>query len=399
MRVLWIALASLSSGAPVATRGRFMAAGLRELGTRVRMLVAEGNGEDTMGTIIVPRRHIATKPKPSNHEQPGGWRKGVRRQLYRMIQPDPGIFWLPAAARQVAEVAREWRPHIIYTSGPPHSVHLLSVICGIRWPTMWVAELRDPWVGTQYQKDGPVRAMLERQALQHAAALVGVAPKHCLRLKKRYPYHRVWEVPNGFQQPHGFERSKRDIGPRLLVHAGSLYGGRRDPTMLIEGIRMARERGSPWIGIFAGPDSGVAKQVAEARGVGEWVRSVGILSREDTEALVGRADALGIIVASHDQESVPSKFYQYLPYGIPLLLTGADDAASVSALHQAAGRGPVLSDASDVCEALAVIASGRAKHWEQGNQSTWQKWSWRERASDLHDNLRLLLREKGLKGK
>ncbi len=58
----------------------------------------------------------------------------------------PYAVWLGPALRMLRVAIRKYRPEAVFTSGPPHCVHLLGLWCKWRYRLPWVADFRDPWV-------------------------------------------------------------------------------------------------------------------------------------------------------------------------------------------------------------------------------------------------------------
>src|SRR5690606_27569135 len=65
--------------------------------------------------------------------------------------PDRQVGWIPYAASAARRLFREWRPDVIFASGPPFSVHViarrLSRVSGVPW----IAEYRDRWSDDPYE--------------------------------------------------------------------------------------------------------------------------------------------------------------------------------------------------------------------------------------------------------
>ena len=59
--------------------------------------------------------------------------------------PDENIGWLIPAAREAARLIKKHRINVIYTSGPPHTCHLVGLSAKLLTGRKLVVDFRDPW--------------------------------------------------------------------------------------------------------------------------------------------------------------------------------------------------------------------------------------------------------------
>src|SRR5439155_20629747 len=83
---------------------------------------------------------------------PGAELSGLLRQLRREVAallafPDEMRGWVLRAAWRARAVIRRFQPHVIVSSGPPHSAHLVAGMATAGTATRWLIDLRDPWGG------------------------------------------------------------------------------------------------------------------------------------------------------------------------------------------------------------------------------------------------------------
>src|SRR5437764_583689 len=84
--------------------------------------------------------------------------------------PDESRGWVFRAALRARSVIRRFQPHVVVSSGPPHSAHLVAGMAAAGTATRWLIDLRDPW-------GGPLKEAWAAHARVGAAvAAAGMAP-------------------------------------------------------------------------------------------------------------------------------------------------------------------------------------------------------------------------------
>ena len=97
--------------------------------------------EDKIETFVLVRNKNLTWLEKLLH-----W---VRNNLFI---PDARIGWYPFAIRKGMEIIRTFKPRVIFTCSPPHSLHLIGRRLSSRSGLKWVADFRDPWTQAFYDK-------------------------------------------------------------------------------------------------------------------------------------------------------------------------------------------------------------------------------------------------------
>src|SRR5204863_613760 len=196
---------------------------------------------------------------------------------------------------------------------------------------------RLPWRENRPWTTRTAAHWFEDQTVRRAAAVVfttrgildQVSAHHDPALGSKY-----YVVPNGCEVDE-FEELVRDRGslgppqdaprdPFVLLHAGSLYGG-RDPRPLFRAIAAAVQSGDidprrfrlRLIGTLALDGVSLTKTCDEL-GLGEVVQLLPRMPRRDSLAEMMAASALLLVQPGHPL-SIPAKAYEYLATGRPVL--------------------------------------------------------------------------------
>jgi glycosyltransferase involved in cell wall biosynthesis len=308
---------------------------------------------------------------PAAHasKPPGLLRQLIREGAACLAFPDQGRGWMLRAALRTRSLIRRFRPHVVVSSGPPHSAHLVARLATIGTSARWLIDLRDPWAGPlpKLWESDPILGSwifhmlsppMERRALGAADGVITNTHQLADTLAAKYPGLPVECVPNGVD-PENLPPPARDPYPGLgIVHAGTLYAG-RDIGPVVRALRLFFERhpdaaqaGSK-LRVAGEADAGHARafhNAVAAAGMERYVEVLGSLPRVEALNVVSRS-RLAVVLAQQQELQIPAKLYESVAMGIPTLVVAP--AASASALE---GKriGAVVRDADDV-EGIACL--------------------------------------------
>ncbi len=295
--------------------------------------------------------------------------------------PDPHVTWIRPAVEAGARMAASWRPDVLFSSGPPHSSHLVAAKLSARLDIPYVAELRDLWSDNLYGKRqglggrliGTAERWLERRALSGAAALVAVTKGAAARLAKRFS-KPVIDAANGYD-PADFagldDPAPLDPGKLTIIHAGSTYGGRRSPEPLFAALARMGDAATGISVNFYGEDVSIALGMAERAGVAHLVEGHGAIPRAEILRIERAADILLLLRFDTEGEKhvVAGKLYEYAGARRPVLCHG-QMAGEASDLIQRNDLGLVSNDPAEIAdwlnEKLAARRSGRLPDLPEG---------------------------------
>lgn len=288
-----------------------------ELGGRLR---------NRMSTAVVP---AAAPPAIGRATLSGRLKAAALRGVLALMIPDRNLPWLVPALRAGARAVRETRPTAIFSTSPCITGHLIAMILAGRFGLPWIAEFRDAWTTSELYSRPAWRAWIERRIerriMKRAARVVTVSADDVERFHRAYPEwaHKVNLVRNGYDEVD-FAGLPRDVPERFtLVHAGSFYGGGRNPDPLFRAMAALRRDGvlTPErfeLRLIGLPEAAV-RTAAEERGVADLVRFTGHVPYRHALAEMTRASAV-LLVTHAELSSLPVKFYDYLGARRPMLV-------------------------------------------------------------------------------
>jgi glycosyltransferase involved in cell wall biosynthesis len=282
-----------------------------------------------------------------------GWSLGrARRALTAfMTLPDREVSWIAPATWAGWSRARRFRPDVIYSSGPPFSAHMVSLLLSRLTGAPWVADFRDPWARAPWRDDRfeferRAWAMFERRAVARARFAVFASETNRDDFAREYgseAAQRFIFIPNGCDPGDfdGLTAAPRDAGPFVVLHAGSLYGA-RNPAGLFRAVAAAIAEGAidrsafrlRFLGRVGLPGVDLQAVVRELglEGVVEFVSQV-----PRRASLQQMMDASGLLIVQPvTTVAVPAKLYEYMAAGRPILALaepGGETAVVVERSH------------------------------------------------------------------
>lgn len=230
---------------------------------------------------------------------------------------------------------------IVVCTTPPLLLTSSAVKIARRKRARLVLDVRDIWPDVAYEMGSFVPGSLygrffervARRAYAAADLVVSVSPGKVEKLKGRVPNGRVVLVPNGIDE--AFLKNEKDaaLAERLRLGDGPIcaYVGN---VGLAQGLGtlldIAKARPGARFLLFG---DGADRAVLEARAEAEGIRNVEFCGKIDGRGvytvLKHAAVSYVPLVSSRLRDSIPTKMYEALACGCPVLLAAEGDAADL----------------------------------------------------------------------
>lgn len=314
-------------------------------GHEVRVVAAgvSGSGDDGILDVADPAG-LGGDVRSMGTQRPFA---GLRR-LWRELQflPDEGIAWARAVARnrEVLRLASDCR--LILSSSPPESTHLAALAISKATRVPHLCDLQDGWI------DEPLRPALQRFAFrrwqegrlearvfQNSRMLLVTSSVWERRLRARYPdlVDRVHTLPLGVATDAPVSLAADGAAQRgslRLLHAGSFtmsHNARRmeyllRPLLAASPPKDSQPRRIELLGTLHPRESkelpGWQKKF---RKTGWELSERSAMPREEFLRELPRYD--GLLLLSASAGAVPSKLYEYLQTGLPILAVCTPESA------------------------------------------------------------------------
>ena len=286
--------------------------------------------------------------RKSDQPAPRNFLKKLLTKFFHYLRFDKGVFhscrmpditdlWVNRAYKSIKSEG-PW-DSIISTSGP-YTTHLIAhKLKKNDLSKIWIADYRDSWSNNFIYKGifpfNFIERLVEKHILQKADLVTTISKPFAEMIAKEFNHPNVQVIENGFDIEELENISKSSIFPDddmfRIVHTGSIYKGRRDPSPLFQAIqKIANDpQNSHWLNrlevIFAGSNQADLQKLIEQYQVQKWVKIIGQIKHED--ALRMQRDAHLLLFLPWNDLSIngvlTGKLFEYLFSGTPLLAVGA----------------------------------------------------------------------------
>jgi glycosyltransferase involved in cell wall biosynthesis len=243
--------------------------------------------------------------------------------------PDPYVPWIKTAVEHGQAWCADWKPDIIYSSGPPHSSHMVGKQLNTIFKCLWIAELRDPWSENPYSNFSlPVKwrnQRAERATLRLASALVTLTRFEQQVFKAAYSKPVIF-VSNGFSSDLA-DRISTEKVPRdeiVITHAGALYNGQRDPRKLLDALRLLGQDAQYFRLKLIGEPKTAEFLVADYADLRSQIDILPHMTHEAVLDIYGQTDVLLLLRWDDPRERgfVAGKLFEYIAARRPILCLG-----------------------------------------------------------------------------
>ena len=173
--------------------------------------------------------------------------------------PDGMKYWYESAFGEASKIIEEEEVGAIISSSWPITCHTIAKDLRDRYDIFWIADLRDLWNLNPYVSHSFIRNYFERRlelkTFENADVLTTTTDLASKTLATLHPNNKIVTILSGYDEEDlkflgdGFgesdgeddlESSQKEDKLKF-IYAGSLYGGKRDPTILFKAIRQLED--------------------------------------------------------------------------------------------------------------------------------------------------------------
>ena len=303
--------------------------------------------EDLVHTLFrrLRRRRAESAPQDAQYRIATIANQGLLGRIRDAVMiPDTKLGWLWPAVQRGHAVIVEHRPTILFSSSPPETAHLVAGRLCREANLPWVADLRDGWAR---QSPNPalrerrlrqaLELRLERGMMTTASAITTTTPALTADLTQRYSGDRpIVTITNGFDRSDfaGLTRRRPDDGMFRLVYTGAFSRSSPDRSAepFFAGLAALTEADPATrlqvqiIGDLTEAERGLREQF----GLADIVTLTPPVPRDEVYQLQADADALLLVQGRATPGLIPSKLFDYIGAGVPILaLTDGNVAETI----------------------------------------------------------------------
>ena len=289
--------------------------------------------------------------------------------------PDGMKYWHESAFKEASKIIEEEEIDAIISSSWPVTCHTIAKDLKDKYGIPWIADLRDLWNLNPYVSHTFIRTYFEKRlelkTFENADALTTTTDLAAETLATLHPNNRIVPILSGYDKDdfefleeiiennnHDIEDSTKEDKLKF-IYAGSLYGGKRDPTNLFKAIRQLEDEDkldSSKISIeFYGDDTNL-EEISSRYGLRDILKIGGKISHEEVLKKQLGSDVLLLISWDNEKEKmfIPGKIYEYFALNKPVLSIGHKEG-SLKDLIEETKVGYHVSDLESSKEALLNI--------------------------------------------
>ena len=287
--------------------------------------------------------------------------------------PDGMKYWHESALKEASKIMNNEEIDAIISSSWPITCHTIAKDLKEKQNIPWIADLRDLWNLNPYVSHTFIRnyfeKRLELKTFENVDALTTTTDLAAETLSTLHPMSRIVPILSGYDKDdfkflEELVSKKDDLSsdsPEKLkfIYAGSLYGGKRDPTYLFEAIRQLEDENkldSSKISIEFYGDSTGLEDIANRYGLLDIVHIGGKIAHDEVLKKQLNSDVLLLISWDNEKEKmfIPGKIYEYFALKKPVLSIGYNEG-SLKDLIEETKVGYHVSSLESTKEALLDI--------------------------------------------
>lgn len=284
--------------------------------------------------------------------------------------PDDFVGWKSIALREAAKILQNHQVDLIYSSSPPHSIHLAALAIHKKFNIPWVADFRDPWtqdlahIPPPTFLHGKLAKIYERKVVEYADRVIGVSPKMTEYMQGKYfkySRNKFVTITNGFDPDDvPLVRMKTEKQTKFVItYCGSFYTDRSPVPFYNSVSRFLRQypgaRKELEIQLI-GKSQNDYEEYPYKIGIGDVINNVGFVPHKDIGKYLANSDIFLLVIFSNPQiyhHIIPGKFFDYLSMKKPMIVLANQGFVADFVLKKKCGKVAGLNNEDEIAYKLA----------------------------------------------
>ena len=252
----------------------------------------------------------------------------VRKIMKRMYVPDNQALWRYTATKRGIEIIAQENAQLLFSSSPPHSVHLIAQEMAHKTGLPWVADFRDEWTSDpnfQNSSSQELQKKLEEGVLNRCSALTTIQKNARDNFAQSADHEKIFVIRNGFD-PDDFasiDRTPEKNPRRLTIAYSGRFTKKSSPDSFFQALdSICRQEKTL--------QKNIALKIIGRPGNKKWTGKYPLLKEivdfipyqphKECLSLMKRSDVL-LLLANNLQHSevFPAKMYEYFYLKKPIL--------------------------------------------------------------------------------
>ena len=261
--------------------------------------------------------------------------KVARWVRYNLIIPDGRIGWYWSAVTAGKKIIQKKNIEMIFTSGPPQTVHLVGKSLAEKTNTSWVSDFRDPWTDRFYYYENPRNRIisffdkyLEKSVLRKCDYLITVSDGFLSLLNQHYDVKNKSEIIYNGYDPEDFKKQNKinfSANKIIISHLGSLSKS-QNPIGLFQSIKAYNEQ-KPEKSIIVnciGSVHGDVDEYVRKNGLNDYIVKKPYVDHDQAIKEMINSDFLFLVIPDlvNNQGIIPGKLFEYIASKTKIILIG-----------------------------------------------------------------------------
>lgn len=294
--------------------------------------------------------------------------------------PDKHITWLPLAVWRGYRLIKKQKIDVIFSSSPPHSLHLMTALLKKLTGVRLIIDFRDPWArspwhdsertANRFEKWKHHKIVdLERWVINQADRVILITEEMRQDFVRNYPdipaekfhlFNNGFDPENLPENLNGAIKIEEQRDRVRFIHAGSLYK-HRDPLPILQALQNLLESGriprEKIEFLFVGAvteHQQHTKALSHQMGLDDVVRYISKVSYHKSLEYMANSDVL-ILLQPVTKLQLPGKFYDYICWDKPILAVAEEDSATKNIVNDRFGLFVNFNDVHDIERGIAFL--------------------------------------------
>lgn len=318
--------------------------------------------EDMISKFLPNSKSNETKSEITSQNQPNPlFSKAISVAGEIFAYPDGMKYWYKPAFEKSCEIIENEEISGIISSSFPITAHTIAHDLKNKYDIPWIADLRDLWNLNPYVNHTFIRTYFEKKleikTFENVDVLTTTTPLAKKTLQSLHPTKKIISVVSGYD-PQDFKNitQTKHNDKLTLMYAGSLYGGKRDPSILFEAINQLINENKidpEKISVNFYGDTTNLEESSKKCDISQIVNIYGKISHKDVLQNQMNSDILLLISWMDESEKmfIPGKVYEYMASKKPILSIGYHDG-SLKNLIEKTNIGYHVSNVDDCKKAI-----------------------------------------------